>query len=107
MGAAPGQEGLVVLDGVQLVGGGVAALARQLPLGVVGPRAAGDVDVAPAEVAAALQGRRGGGDAVDDDARREEVGVLRQVRRKRNHAEQPSWVGPLALALALAGIPGR
>lgn len=77
----------MVFDGVQLVGGGVAALARQLPLRVVGPRAARDVDVAPTEVAAAFQGRRGGRDAVDDDARGEEVRVLRQVRRRRNQTE--------------------
>lgn len=75
-----------MFDGVQLVGG-VAALARQLPLRVVGPRAAWDVDVAPTEVPAAFQGWRGGGDAVDDDARREKVRVLRQVRRKRNPPE--------------------
>lgn len=77
----------MVLDGVQLVGGGVAALARQRPLGVVGPRAARDVDVAPTEVAAALQGWRGGRGAVDDDARREEVRVLGQVRRRRTQSE--------------------
>lgn len=76
----------MVFDGVQLVGGRVAALARQLSLGVVGPGAAGDVDVAPAEVAAAFQGWRGGGHAVDDDAWGEEVRVLKEVRR-----QQKSW----------------
>lgn len=94
-----------MLDGVQLVGGRVAALARQLPLGVVGPRAAGDVDVAPAEVPAAFQGWRGGGDAVDDDARREEVRVLRQGRRERN-PRLSSGRGPLALAFAYLDADG-
>lgn len=78
----------MVLDGVQLVRGRVAALARQLPLGVVGPRAARDVDVAAAEVAAAFQGRRGRGgeDAVDDDARRQKVRVLGQARKKNKNS---------------------
>lgn len=74
---SPGQEGLVMFDGVQLVRGRVAALAWELPLGVVGPRAARDVDVAAAEVAASLEGRRGRRDAVYDDTWREEVRVLR------------------------------
>lgn len=67
----------MVLDGVQLVGGGVAALARQLLLGVVGPRAARDVDVAAAQVAAAFEGRRRRGDAVYDNTGREKFCVLR------------------------------
>lgn len=56
---APGEEVLVLLDGVQFVGGGVASFARQLLLGVIAYAGTRDVDVAPAEVAAALQGRRG------------------------------------------------
>ena len=73
----PGEEGLVLFYGVQLVGGGVAPLTGQLSLGVVcwaGPR---DVDIAPAQVAAALQGGRGRAvHAVYNDAGREEVLVL-------------------------------
>lgn len=53
---APGEEGLVLLDRVQFVGGRVAPFARQLLFGVIAGAGAGDVDVAPAEVAAALQG---------------------------------------------------
>lgn len=69
-----------MFDGVQLVRGRVATLARKLPLGIVGARAAGDVDVAAAQVTASLQGRRGRAAAVYDDARREEVRVLRGNR---------------------------
>lgn len=53
--APPGQEGLVLLDGVQLIGGRVTPLAGQLPLGVLGAIAAGDVNVAAAQVPTALQ----------------------------------------------------
>ena len=81
---SPGEEGLVVLDGVQLVGGGVAAFARQLCPGVVGAGAAGDVDVAAAQVAASFEGRRRRGDAVDDDARREKLRVLMDDERDIN-----------------------
>lgn len=56
---APGEKGLVLLDRVQFVGGGVASFARQLLFGVVACTGTGDVDVTPAEMAAALQGRRG------------------------------------------------
>lgn len=49
----------MLLDGVQLVGGGVATLAGELLLGVVGTAAAWDVDVAPAQVTAAFQGQTG------------------------------------------------
>lgn len=54
---APGEEGLVLLDGVQFVGGGVASFALQLLFGVIACAGTGDVDVTPAEMAAALQGR--------------------------------------------------
>lgn len=75
----------MVFDGVQLVGGRVAAFAWKLSLGVVGPWAAGDVDVAAAEMAASFEGRRGGRRAaVDDDTRREEVCVLRDREDKEN-----------------------
>lgn len=67
----------MVFDGVQLVGGGVAALARKLLLGVVGPRAARDVDVAPAEMAASFEGRRRRRDAVYDNTWGQQVCVLR------------------------------
>lgn len=49
----------MLLDGVQFVGGGVASFARKLLFGVVACPGAGDVDVTPAEMAAALQGRQG------------------------------------------------
>lgn len=49
----------MMFDGVQLIRRGVAALAWKLPLRVVGPRAARDVDVATAEMTASFQGRRG------------------------------------------------
>lgn len=55
----PGQEGLVLFYCVHFVGGGVASLAWQLSLVVVACAGTGDVDVAAAEVAAALQGGRG------------------------------------------------
>jgi len=80
---SPGQEGLVMFDGVQLVRGGVAALAWELSLGVVGARAAGDVDVAAAEVAASFEGPRARRDAVYNDARREEVCVLGDGKRPK------------------------
>lgn len=66
-----------MFDGVQLVRGGVAALARELPLGVVGARAARNVDVATAEVTASFEGRRGRRNAVYDDTRRKKVRVLK------------------------------
>lgn len=47
----------MLLDGVQFVGGGVAALAGQLFFGVIGTAAAWDVDVAAAQVTAAFQGQ--------------------------------------------------
>lgn len=72
-----------MLDGVQLVRGRVAALAGELPLGVVGAGAARDVDVAAAEVTAPLQGRRGRTAAVYDDARGEKVCVLRSDTERR------------------------
>lgn len=53
--APPGQEGLVLLNGVQLIGGRVAPLAGQLPFGVLGAVAVRDVNVAAAEMPAALQ----------------------------------------------------
>lgn len=53
----PRQEGLVLLDGVQFVGGGVATLAGQLLFGVVGTAAARDVDVTATQVTAAFQGQ--------------------------------------------------
>lgn len=55
----PGQEGLVLFYRVQLVGGGVTSLAWKLFLGVFARTGTRDVDVAAAEVAAALQGGRG------------------------------------------------
>lgn len=55
----PGEEGLVLFYRVQLVGGGVAPLAWKLFLGVFARTGTRDVDVAAAEVAAALQGGRG------------------------------------------------
>lgn len=54
----PGQESLVLLYGVQLVGGRVTSLPRQLSLGVVACAGTWDIDVAATEVAAALQGWR-------------------------------------------------
>lgn len=110
MNSAPGQEGLVMFDGVQLVRGGVAALAWELPLRVVGPRAARDVDVAPTQVPAAFEGRRGGGDAVDDDARREKVRVLKQVERKKKAHETELVSGHPSYGLSAFSIsttPGR
>lgn len=56
---APGQEGLVLFDRVQFVGGGVTSLAWQLSLGVVTCASTRDVYVTATEVTAALQGRRG------------------------------------------------
>lgn len=104
---SPGQEGLVVFDGVQLVCGRVAALAWKLSLGVVGPRAARDVDVAPTEVTASFQGWRGGGNAVDDDAWREKVRVLKQVKRER---KKKKTVHPrfrlLAVSISVAMVRG-
>lgn len=94
----------MVFDGVQLVRGRVTALAWKLSLGVVRPRAARDVDVAPTEVAAAFEGWRGGGNAVDDDARREKVRVLKQAeRKKRERADDcpPPRSGLLALLVWL------
>lgn len=88
----PGQEGLVMLDGVQLVCGRVATLARKLSLGIVGARAARDVDVAAAQVTASLQGRRGRAAAVYDDARREEVRVLRETEHHRGLKEEAEKV---------------
>lgn len=75
---SPGEEGLVMFDGVQLVRGGVAALARELPLGVVGARAARDVDVTAAEVTASFEGRRGRRNAIYDNTWREKVRVLKE-----------------------------
>lgn len=95
---SPGQEGLVVLDGVQFIRGRVAALARKLLLGVVGPRAVRDVNVTAAEVAAAFEGRRGGRDAVYDDTRRKKVGVLRE-RKERTRSEIPG-LAPASSSLA-------
>lgn len=94
-----------MFDGVQLVRGGVAALARELPLRVVGARAARDVDVAPTQVAAAFEGGRGRGDAVDDDARREEVRVLKQAQRKTQLITGHHSYG--ALAFGTGTTPGR
>lgn len=51
----PGQEGLVLLNGVQLIGGRIAPFAGQLPSGVLGAIAAGDVNVAAAQVPTTLQ----------------------------------------------------
>ena len=65
----------MLFDGVQLVGGRVAAFAGQLSLGVVRPEAAGDVDVAATQVTAPLQGG-GGGTTVYHYPRRQEVRVL-------------------------------
>lgn len=63
---------------VRFVGGGVTSLAWQLPLGVVSRAGTRDVDVTATEVAGALQGRGGRPvPAVDNDARREEILVLR------------------------------
>lgn len=74
---APGEEGLVLLECVQFVGGGVAPFARQLLLGVIACSGTGDVDVTAAEMAAALQGRRGRPmAAVHSNSRRKEVLVL-------------------------------
>lgn len=50
----PGEEGLVLLDSIQLVGRRIAPLTWKLPLGVLTSAGARDVDVAAAEVAAAL-----------------------------------------------------
>lgn len=72
-----------MFDGVQLVRGGVAALAWKLSLWVVGPRAARDVDVAAAEMAASFKGRRGRRDAIYDDTWREKVCVLRDRENKK------------------------
>ena len=71
----------MLLDGVHLVGAGVAPLAGQRFLGVVGGRGAGagDVYVAAAEVAAGLQA--GGHQALPagrHEARRQQVLVLLQ-----------------------------
>lgn len=55
--AAPGEEGLVLLDRVQFVGGGVASFTRHLLSGVFACTGTRDVDVTAAEMAAALQGR--------------------------------------------------
>lgn len=52
---SPGQEGLVLFDGVELVGGGVAAFAGQLFFGVVRTAGARNVYITAAEVPTALQ----------------------------------------------------
>lgn len=49
----------MLLNGVQFVGGGVATLAGQLLLGVIGTTTAWDVDVAAAQVTAAFQRQTG------------------------------------------------
>lgn len=54
---APGEEGLVLLDRVQFVGGGVASFTRHLLSGVFARTGTRDVDVTAAEIAAAIQGR--------------------------------------------------
>lgn len=46
----------MLLDCVQFVGGGVTSFARQLLFGVIAWAGVWDVNVAPAEVAAAFQG---------------------------------------------------
>lgn len=75
----PGQEGLVLFYCVQFVGGGVASLAWQLSLVVIANAGSRNVYVTATEVAAALQRRRGRPmPAVDNDAGREEVLVLRR-----------------------------
>lgn len=67
----------MLLYGVQLVGGRVTSLPRQLSLGVVARAGTWDIDVAATEVATALQGwRRRSVSAVDNDARREKILVL-------------------------------
>lgn len=74
----PGQESLVLLYRVQLVRGGVASFARQLSLGVVTRTGTWNINVAATEVAAPLQGWRCWSVcAVDNDARREKILVLR------------------------------
>lgn len=45
----------MLLDGVQLIGGRVTPFAGQLPSGVLGAVASGDVNVAAAQVPTALQ----------------------------------------------------
>lgn len=78
-GHVPGQERLMLSDGVQLVGGRVTSLAWQLSLGVFTRTGARDVDVATTEVAAALQGRGGRArPAADGDAWGQEVLVLQE-----------------------------
>lgn len=76
-----------MFDGVQLVRGGVAAFARKLPLWVVGPRAARDVDVATAEMAASFEGRRRRRDAVYDNTWRQKVRVLRDGDGENKHVK--------------------
>lgn len=53
----PGEEGLVLLDRVQFVGGGVASFAGHLLSAVLACSGTRDVDVTAAEMAAALQCR--------------------------------------------------
>ncbi len=52
---SPGQEGLVLFDGVELVGGGVTAFAGQLFFGVVRTAGTRNVYITAAEVPTALQ----------------------------------------------------
>lgn len=78
---SPGEEGLVMFDGVKFVCGGVATLAWKLSLGVVGARAARDVNVATAEMTASFEGRRGRRNAVYDNTRREKIRVLKDTEQ--------------------------
>lgn len=73
-----------MFDGVQLVCRRVAALAWKLSLGVVGTRAARDVNVATTEMSASFQGGRGRRNTVYDNARREKVCVLKVMKERTN-----------------------
>lgn len=75
----------MLLDGVQLIGGGVAPFARHLLSGVLRAVASGDVNVATAQMPAALQAgasttatatTTGAVCCIHQDARGQQVSVL-------------------------------
>lgn len=68
----------MLLDGVQLVGGRVTPLSGQLPLGVFDTIASGEIDVAAAQVPAALQAAAAALGRIDQGAGGQQVSVLEQ-----------------------------
>lgn len=73
----------MLLNGVQLIGGRIAPFAGQLPSGILGAIAAGDVNVAAAQVPTTLQAgasatttATGAVCCIHQDARGQQVSVL-------------------------------